>query len=262
VNNKTQKTNILGIGVSAINIEMTISQIEKWIDHKQKSYICCTNTHLLSESLKSDPLHRALNNADLVTPDGMPLVWLSKWYGKKHVSRVYGPDLLLEVCRVSSTMKWKHYFYGGAQGVAEKLVANLKTKFPNLDVVGIYSPPFRPIKESEDLDDVTRINACQPDIVWVGLGAPKQELWMASHRLIISAPVMIGIGAAFDFHAGVKKQAPRWMRKNGLEWFYRLATEPRRLGRRYVVNNSRFLFWSLLQILGIRKFEVKGRIPD
>ena len=176
----------------------------------------------------------------------MPLVWLSRARGFGYVNRVYGPDLMLALCERSLSKGYRHFLYGGAPGVPEKLAENLKRRFPGLDVVGTYSPPFRPLTHEEDERVVRMINEAGPDIVWVGLSTPKQERWMAGHIGRLEAPVLIGVGAAFDFHSGVKRQAPRWMQRSGLEWLFRLLTEPRRLWRRYLIYNSLFV-WNLMK---------------
>jgi N-acetylglucosaminyldiphosphoundecaprenol N-acetyl-beta-D-mannosaminyltransferase len=244
------QANILGIGVSAINMKMALVTIEEWISRRELHYVCVSGVHGVMESQRDAELRRIHNAAGLVTPDGMPLVWLSRMFGFRHVERVYGPDLMLAVCACSAEHGYRHFFYGGAPGVGEKLAARLQSRFPTLNVVGTYSPPFRPLTPEEDQAVVEYINAVQPDIVWVGLSTPTQERWMAVHVGKLSAPVLIGVGAAFDFHAGLKKQAPRWMQQSGLEWLFRLLTEPRRLWRRYLVNNPWFLWLVLLQALG------------
>jgi N-acetylglucosaminyldiphosphoundecaprenol N-acetyl-beta-D-mannosaminyltransferase len=170
---------------------------------------------------------------------------------------VYGPDLLLACCSRSLASGYRHFFYGGAPGVPERLIERLSARFPGLCVAGGFSPPFRALTSEEDLALVRRINEAQPDIVWVGLSTPKQERWMWEHRGRLKAPVFIGVGAAFDFHAGLKRQAPRWMQRNGLEWVFRLLTEPRRLWRRYLRNNPVFVWLTLLQGLGLRRYEVE-----
>ena len=164
------------------------------------------------------------------------------------MTRVYGPDLVLATCQRSLTTGYRHFFYGGNDGVADLLAKRLTQKFPGLVVTGTYTPPFRPLTPEEDAEVVARINAASPEIVWVGLSTPKQEYWMAEHVGRINAPVMIGVGAAFDFHAGLKKQAPVWMRHSGLEWLFRLASEPRRLWKRYLVNNPAFISLALQEI--------------
>lgn len=249
-----QKVNILGVKVSAINMNTALDTIRRWIDGGQQHYICVTPVHALMDFRRDPELLRIVNQSGLTTPDGMPLVWVLKLMGSQHVERVYGPDLMLEVCRMSQGTGYRHYFYGGAEGVPEKLSQNLSEKFPDLDIAGTYSPPFRPLSADEDTSIVEKINKADPDIIWVGLGAPKQELWMAEHMDRLNASVLIGVGAAFDFHAGLKKQAPAWMQRCGLEWFFRLITEPKRLWKRYAVNNPLFLLLLLAQVLGIKTF--------
>jgi N-acetylglucosaminyldiphosphoundecaprenol N-acetyl-beta-D-mannosaminyltransferase len=205
------------------------------------------------ESHRDEEIRRIHNSAGLVTPDGMPLVWLSRWMGFPHVRRVYGPDLMLALCAQSASTGYRHFFYGGAAGVPEKLVTRLQSRFPGLAAVGAYSPPFRALTPAEDTAIVNAINTARPDIVWVGMSTPKQERWMAEHVGRLRASVLIGIGAAFDFHAGLKRQAPCWMQKSGLEWSFRLMSEPRRLWRRYLINNPWFLWLVALQALEIRR---------
>lgn len=243
------RANILGVNVSAINVETALRVIEGWISRREPHYVCVTGVHGIMESQRDTELQQIHNAAGLVTPDGMPLVWLSRLMGFPHVRRVYGPDLMLALCERSAKRGYRHFFYGGADGVPEKLAARLQARFPGLRVVGSYSPPFRPLTPEEDREIVDRITAAQADIVWVGISTPKQERWMAEHFGRLSAPVLVGAGAAFDFHAGLKKQAPRWMQKSGLEWSFRLMSEPRRLWRRYLVNNPFFLWLIFLQAL-------------
>ena len=243
------QANILGVGVSAINTAQALQTIDGWIHRREQEYVCVTGVHGVMESQRDTKLKQIHNNAGLVTPDGMPLVWLSRLKGFCWVERVYGPDLMLALCKQSLVEGYRHYFYGGADGVAEKLVARLSRQFSGLQIAGFWSPPFRPLTPDEDEELIQRINGAQPDIVWVGLSTPKQEYWMHEHLGRVSAPVMIGVGAAFDFHAGVKRQAPRWMQRSGLEWSFRLLSEPRRLWRRYLINNPLFIWMVLLQAL-------------
>jgi N-acetylglucosaminyldiphosphoundecaprenol N-acetyl-beta-D-mannosaminyltransferase len=244
------KATILGVEVSAINMEMALHTIEDWIARRESHYVCVTGVHGVMESQRDEEVRRIHNAAGLVTPDGMPLVWLGRLMGFSHVERVYGPDLMLALCARSVTQGYRHFFYGGAPGVAETLALRLQSRFPSLQVSGTYSPPFRPLTPEEDVAVIRCINAVQPDIVWVGVSTPKQECWMIEHVGRLCAPVLIGVGAAFDFHAGVKRQAPRWMQHSGFEWLFRLMTEPRRLWRRYLINNCCFLWLILLQALG------------
>jgi N-acetylglucosaminyldiphosphoundecaprenol N-acetyl-beta-D-mannosaminyltransferase len=244
------RANILGVGVSAINMAQALETIDAWISQRHQEYVCVRDVHGVMESQRDEQLKRIHNQAGLVTPDGMPLVWLSRLKGFSWVERVYGPDLMLALCEQSLVKGYRHYFYGGANGVPEKLVARLTRQFSGLRIAGFWSPPFRPLTRDEDEELIQVINKAEPDIVWVGLSTPKQEYWMHQHLGRVSAPVMIGVGAAFDFHAGVKQQAPRWMQRSGLEWSFRLLTEPRRLWRRYLINNPLFVWMVLLQALG------------
>jgi N-acetylglucosaminyldiphosphoundecaprenol N-acetyl-beta-D-mannosaminyltransferase len=235
-------TDILGVGVSATNMDDAIALIDRWVEERIPNYVCVTGVHGVMES-RSDPrLFEIHNRAGLVCPDGMPLVWISHWRGAKRVERVYGPDLMRAISARSSARGYRHFYFGGAPGIAEKLAASLVAAYPGLQVTGTVCPPFRALTPEEDSEVVAQINAAAPDIVWVGLSTPKQEKWMASHIGKINAPVMIGVGAAFDFLSGVKKQAPVWMQRRGLEWLFRLATEPRRLWRRYTYIVPGFLF--------------------
>src|SRR5262245_26292189 len=244
------RANILGVGVSAINMAQALQTIDTWIEGRDQQYVCVRDVHGIMESQRDPTLKRIHNQAGLVTPDGMPLVWLSRLRGFSWVDRVYGPDLMLAVCQHSLVKRYRHYFYGGDKGVVEALANRLKQQFPGLQVAGSWSPPFRPLTCDEDDEAIRAINRTEPDIVWVGLSTPKQEHWMYNHLGCITAPVMIGVGAAFDFHAGTKRQAPRWMQRSGLEWFFRLTQEPRRLWRRYLIDNPWFLCLILLQALG------------
>jgi N-acetylglucosaminyldiphosphoundecaprenol N-acetyl-beta-D-mannosaminyltransferase len=245
------RVDILGVRVSAINMPMALNTIEGWIGSGTPHYVCATGVHGVMESQRDESLMAIHNRAGLVTPDGMPLVWLSRLRGLKHVTRVYGPDLMLALCERSLERGWRHFFYGGGAGVPELLAERLRARFPGLEVAGTFSPPFRPLTDDEDARAVERFKATAPDIVWVGLSTPKQERWMASHVGRIGAAVLIGVGAAFDFHAGLKRQAPAWMQHAGLEWLFRLLTEPRRLWRRYLRNNPSFVIRAIGQSLGI-----------
>jgi N-acetylglucosaminyldiphosphoundecaprenol N-acetyl-beta-D-mannosaminyltransferase len=240
---------VLGVRVSAITMGQALDRFDEWITAGAQQYVCITGVHGVMESQQDDRLRRIHNAAGLVTPDGMPLVWWSRRHGWPRTERVYGPDLLLACCERSMAAGYRHYFYGGQEGVADLLAGRLTKRFPGLAVAGRFSPPFRPLTLAEDDDLVRRINDAAPDIVWVGLSTPKQEYWMAEHVGRLNASVLVGVGAAFDFHAGLKRQAPLWMQRNGLEWLFRLGSEPRRLWRRYLVNNPLFIWLAFRQIL-------------
>jgi N-acetylglucosaminyldiphosphoundecaprenol N-acetyl-beta-D-mannosaminyltransferase len=255
---KCPRANILGVGVSAIDMGEAIRTIEEWIATGKRHYVCVRDVHGVMRSQRDETLRHIHNRAGLVTPDGMPLVWLARAQGHRRVDRVYGPDLMLACCNVSMSKGYRHFFYGGAEGVPELLAERLCQRFPRLRIAGCWSPPFRELSPAEQDSMVNRINEAQPDIVWVGLGTPKQERWMYEYRAKLTAPVLIGVGAAFDFHAGLKKQAPRWMQRSGLEWSFRLLTEPRRLARRYLTNNPLFVIRVVLQAAGITRYELPG----
>jgi len=225
--------NILGIGVSAINMTDALVTIDGWVKRREPNYVVVTPAHAVMNGYRDPELRGIFNASGLTTPDGMAIVWALRLQGHRRVSRVYGPDLMQEVCRQGVDQGYRHFLYGGEPGVAEQLADRLTGQFPRLRIAGTYGPPFGELAPEEDRVTVERINASQPDIVWVGLGSPRQEFWMAAHLERISAPVMIGVGAAFDFLSGRKPQAPRWMQRSGLEWLFRLATEPRRLWPRY-----------------------------
>ena len=257
-----RRCNVLGVGVSAINPSVALETIGKWIDYRECHYVCITGVHGVMESQRDPQLKHIHNRAGLVTPDGMPLVWISRLRGFRGVDRVYGPDLMLAISGLSAERGFRYFLYGGREGVAERLSARLRGQFPGLQVVGTYCPPFRPLTEEEDARVMEMINQSGADIVWVGLSTPKQEHWMAAHLGKIKAPVMIGVGAAFDIHAGLVLQAPRWMQRFGLEWLFRLLIEPRRLWRRYLVNNPIFVTLILLQLIGLRRLRFEdGGIP-
>jgi N-acetylglucosaminyldiphosphoundecaprenol N-acetyl-beta-D-mannosaminyltransferase len=261
-NGAAARVNVLGVGVSAITIEQALAAIDGWIAGRAPRYVCVTGMHGVMESQRDDALRRIHNAAGLVTPDGMPLVWMCRLAGQRHVERVYGPDLMLACLERSVERGYRHFLYGGAPGVPERLAERMRGRFPGARIVGCLSPPFRPLTPEEDDEIVRRIDEAEPDIVWVGLSTPRQERWMHEHVGRLRAPVLVGVGAAFDFHAGVKRQAPRWVQRRGLEWAFRLATEPRRLWRRYLTNIPAFGWLLLLQQLGLRRYELPAARPD
>lgn len=246
------RVNVLGVGVSAVNIADTVATLHRWIHERGAHYVCVTGVHGVMESQRDPSLRRIHNDADLVTPDGMPLVWIGWASGHDRMTRVYGPDLLLAMCAAPSATQLRHFFFGSTPEVLSRLIDRLRIRFPHLNVCGTIAPPYHAISDDQDASLTDAINAASPDIVWVGLGTPKQERWMAAHLGRIDAPVLIGVGAAFDFISGAKRQAPRWMQRSGLEWLFRLGSEPRRLARRYLINNPAFLWQLLLQSIGVR----------
>ncbi|KQT51010.1 glycosyl transferase [Aureimonas sp. Leaf454] len=233
---------VLDVPISAIDPEQAVRSIEQWVEARARTYVCITGVHGVIECGRDAALRKIHEEAGLVTPDGMPLVWMAHARGLSAVRRVYGPDLMRRLSARAPRTGHRHFYYGGAEGVADELRLRLQAENPGLDVVGVVSPPFRPMTDAEDADLVETINRAKPDILWVGLSTPKQERWMNSHRGRLDVPVMIGVGAAFDFLSGRKRQAPYWMQRCGLEWFFRLISEPRRLYRRYFTMIPLFLF--------------------
>ena len=256
------RSNVLGIGISPMNLRLATERIIAASNQPGFSgYVTVTGVHGVMESQK-DPVLRIIHNRSFLTvPDGMPMVWMGHWNGFKEMSRVYGPDLMLEIMAQTDGSGFKHFLFGGGNGVTRQLADALIKKFPAIKIVGTVTPPFRPLDEKEERELLASLQATQPHYFWVGLSTPKQERFMhhflAKHtNLTKNWPhglVMLGVGAAFDFHAGLTPQAPSWMQKRGLEWFYRLVKEPRRLWRRYLYNNPRFIWKILLQITQLHK---------
>ena len=224
---------ILGVKINAVTLQATVDIMDGWIRAGRKDYVVLTGAHGIVEMQRDRELRGINNRAGLVTPDGMPEVWLGKLKGHRGIEKVYAPEIMLEVFRRSPEAGYRHFFYGGREGVADTMAARLRADYPGIRIVGTYCPPFRPLTEAEIEDLTSTINASNADIVWCGLGCPKQERWMDLFRPRLNAPVLIGVGAGFDFISGEKPLAPRWIRRSGLEWFYRLLSDPRRLWRRY-----------------------------
>jgi N-acetylglucosaminyldiphosphoundecaprenol N-acetyl-beta-D-mannosaminyltransferase len=240
---------VLGTRVDATSYSATAREVLSLAGRHESRYICVANVHMVMEAVDSRDFREIVNKAELVTPDGMPLVWALRCLGVGHATRVYGPELVLAVCDLAAADGVPIGLYGGHPQVLERLVTTLSHRFPGLTIAFAESPPFRPLTAQEDGDLVERIQSSGARILFVGLGCPKQERWMAAHVGSISA-VMLGVGAALDFLTGSKPQAPRWMRESGLEWLFRLLTEPRRLWRRYLIHNPRFMVlfaWQLLK---------------
>jgi N-acetylglucosaminyldiphosphoundecaprenol N-acetyl-beta-D-mannosaminyltransferase len=243
------KINALGVGISVIDQDRAREILFDAVRRGRRGYVTVTGVHGVMEA-QDDAVFRAiLNNALLTTPDGMPMVWIGKLQGQPSIARVYGPDLMLNLCEHSRTENFSHFFYGGAAGVADDLARQLQQRFPGLMIAGTYSPPFRPLNSNELSELQRQVEQTRPDFFWVGLSTPKQERFMAEHLdLLLQTKVMIGVGAAFDLLTGRVKQAPRWMQRSGLEWLFRFSQEPRRLGKRYLVNNPRFIVRATAQL--------------
>jgi N-acetylglucosaminyldiphosphoundecaprenol N-acetyl-beta-D-mannosaminyltransferase len=233
---------VLGIPLALTDYERTLDWIDRMVASDTRGYVCVAAVHTVMESQEDAELRAAVLGSSLTVPDGQPLVWAMNALGHDLSSRVYGPDLMDRACARAARTGQRVYLYGGRnQGALVQLSLNLRRRHPGLSIVGGYSPPYRDLTEDERREIAREIDQAQADVVWVGIGVPKQEKWMAAMRPLLSAPVLIGVGAAFDFHAGLVPQAPAWMQTAGLEWAYRLAHEPRRLWRRYARHNPRFV---------------------
>ena len=239
---------VLGTSIDALDWSEAIDQIRDWAAWGQSRYVCICNVHSVVTARHDPAFAAVLENADLATPDGAPIAWMLRRLGAPRQQRINGPDLMWRYCEQAAVSGESIYLYGGSETTLQALRERLLGAFPGLRIAGHYSPPYRPLTEEEDAAVVERINASGASTVWVSLGCPKQEQWMAAHRGRIHA-VMIGVGAAFDYHAGTLRRAPLWMQQRGLEWLYRLCTEPRRLWRRYVFTNTRFLLGAARQLL-------------
>lgn len=236
---------LFGVSISAVNVPRTIAIMESWIRTGHRDYVILTGAHGVVE-MQDDPELCAINNrSGLTTPDGMPIVWWGRARGFSEIEKVYAPDIMTAMFRRSAEAGYRHYFYGGAEGVADTLAENLASSYPGLSIAGTHCPPFRALEESEEEEIAEKINRADPDIVWVGLGCPKQERWIARNRPRLSAAVLVGVGAGFDFLAGTSRRAPSWIQRSGFEWLFRLLCEPRRLWPRYSRVVPRFLYLSL-----------------
>jgi N-acetylglucosaminyldiphosphoundecaprenol N-acetyl-beta-D-mannosaminyltransferase len=255
-------TNVLGVPLALTDYERTMDWMDATIEAQGKGYVCVAATHTVVACQDDPELRSAVLGASLVVPDGQPLVWAMNALGHDLSHRVYGPDLMAHYCERSALTGARMFLYGGRnQGVLVQLALNLRRRFDGLQIVGGYSPPFRPLSAEEIDAVVAEINQAKPDVVWVGIGVPKQEKWMAALRDRIDAPVLVGVGAAFDFHAGLVPQAPSWMQSAGLEWLFRLSKEPRRLWKRYLTYNPRFVFGFARQYARHRRLLAGGRAP-
>lgn len=237
---------IMGVHVAVTDMEAALRLLQQNLDLWRGEYICVANVHTTVTAHRDPDYLRVQNGSIMVLPDGGPLSKYSRAHGYPQAQRVTGPDLMRRVLAASAEHGWTHYFYGSTPETLEKLRAVLAQRYPGAKIAGMYSPPFRALTPEEDAEDVARINAAAPDFVWVGLGAPKQERWMAAHKGRVHA-LMLGVGAAFDYEAGNIQRAPDWMQRHNLEWFYRLMQDPGRLFGRYLSTNLRFLAWAARQ---------------
>jgi N-acetylglucosaminyldiphosphoundecaprenol N-acetyl-beta-D-mannosaminyltransferase len=242
--------NVLGVGVSALTLGRARDLIVGARGGKRLGYVCLCTVNGIGEAHRDRGFMRIFNESWLTTPDGMPVVWM----GPPGVERVYGPDLMLAVCDGGRERGLRHFLFGGRPGVAEKLQSSLTERFPGLEIVGTFTPPFRDLGDAEMKALEAQVSLARPDIVWVGLGTPKQERFMAGPGRALDAGLLVGVGAAFDFLSGNVRQAPRWIQRSGLEWLFRLCVEPRRLAPRYLRTNTLFVLRVAAQKLGLRRY--------
>jgi len=249
---------VLGVRVDAVQMSNAVNQLRSWIDapYTKTRYVAVTGMHGVAESRQNQLFLQVLNSADLIVPDGMPLVWFGRMKGFPLKHRVCGSELMEEFCRITGN-SYRHFFFGGAPGVAEKLANLLREKY-GVIVAGSYSPPFRPMTPGEEQQLASLVQQSAPDVFWVGLSTPKQELWMYQHRSSLKVPVMLGVGAAFDMNSGGLKRAPKWMRDRGLEWLFRLASEPRRLWKRYLITIPKAAWFVGMQLLEFSTVRLNG----
>ena len=251
---------VLGVQLALTDYQEMLDWIDAMVASRSRGYLCACNVHTVMASHEDSELRASLEGASINVPDGQPLVWALNALGHSLPRRVYGPELMSRACVRGVETGHRFYLYGGRnQGALVQLALNLRRRHPGVRIVGGYSPPHRPLTDEEEAAITAEINRSRADIVWVGIGVPKQEKWMAQMRAELDAPVLIGVGAAFDFHAGLVPQAPGWIQESGLEWAYRLAHEPRRLWRRYLRYNPMFVGAFARQLAVTRRHTGNGR---
>ena len=246
---------VVSAGISKTSYSEVVDLCRQWVKERRSAtpaiarYICVTSVHGIVTAYDDPEFARILNTADIATPDGMPVVWALRSFGSSNQQRVYGPTLMLELCQSAALHGHRLFLYGGRNETLALLVNRLQQQFPKLAIAGYYSPPFRPLTREEKDDVRQRILQSDADLVFVGISTPKQEQWMFENRHYFPGVTLIGVGAAFDFHAGRTRQAPPWMQRNGLEWLFRLAVEPTRLWKRYLLTTPRFLpLWAIQKL--------------
>lgn len=250
------RVNVLGVGIHSVNLDSAVELMESAVLVRRQGYVCVTNVHAVIEAQNNAHYKDALNRSFMTVPDGRPSVWIGRFTGHSQMDQVGGPDLFLKFCEISSRKGYTQFFYGGKPGVVEQLSHELCRRYPGLKVVGTCTPPFRPLTKEEESALCARFARLKPDVTWIGLGAPKQELFMAEYLGRLETTLMVGVGAAFDMHTGRIKDAPQWVKRAGFAWLHRLVQEPTRLWKRYLKTNPRFILAITLQLLGIKKYRL------
>jgi N-acetylglucosaminyldiphosphoundecaprenol N-acetyl-beta-D-mannosaminyltransferase len=246
--------NVLGVRVSAVDLKSAVDLSDQWIRSARGSgYICASGVHGVMEAHADYDLRRVLNGATINLPDGMPMSWVGHLQGLRDMDRVFGPDFMMAMCRLSAERGYRNFLYGGKPGVAASLSETLQRKIPGLQVVGTYTPPFRRLTADEENEVLAQVRESRPHIIWVGLSTPKQERFMSQYVHFLQVPLMVGVGAAFDFHTGAIRDCSPWIKRAGLQWLHRLIQDPKRLWKRYLRNNPAFLWHIALQLLRSRQ---------
>lgn len=245
---------VLGVKVSAVNLQRAVEIADRWVEASQPGYVCVTGVHGVMEAQRDPDLREILNRALMNTPDGMPMSWVGRLQGFRNMDRVFGPEFMSAICQLSLTRGYRHFLYGGRSGVAEQLQASLEKKFPGLQIVGTYTPPFRSLSSEEEDALILQVQNAKPHMMWIGLSTPKQERFMAQYVDRLQVPLLVGVGAAFDYHTGRIRDCSSWTKRTGMQWLHRLLQDPRRLWRRYLRNNPAFVCNIALQLLRLHRY--------
>ena len=251
-----RRVNVLGVGSHSLNLQSAVKLMESAVVSRRRGYVCVTDVRAVIEAQDNPIYRKILNSSFLTVPDGRPAVWVGWTQGCDRMDQVAGPDLILQFCQLSSQKGYSQFFFGGAPGVAEQLRDALTQRYPGLKVVGTYTPPFRPLSGPEESDVCELLARLKPDVTWIGLGAPKQELFMAQHLKRFDTTLMVGVGAAFDMHTGRISDAPQWVKRAGFAWLHRFVQEPKRLWKRYLKSHPRFVWAITFQLLGLKKYNL------
>ncbi len=250
------RANVLGVGVHSLDMTAAVAATREFIAQGRRGYVCLATVYGIMEAQRDPGLRAIYNCASLCLPDGMPTVWMGWLQGRRSMDRVYGPDFMLRVLESGVESGLRHFLYGGLPGVADELKRNLERMCPGVSIVGTFAPPFRPLTEDEERSLASHVSATKTDIMWVGIGSPKQERFCSNHVDRLDVPLLIGVGAAFDIHTGRHKDAPNWVKRAGIQWAHRLLQDPRRLAGRYIVNNPLFVALAAAQLLGLRRYKI------
>jgi N-acetylglucosaminyldiphosphoundecaprenol N-acetyl-beta-D-mannosaminyltransferase len=246
--------NVMGIAVEPLDMKRSLARVAELLQERRKGYVCLIGVHGITEAQRDPILAQAFARATIMVPDGAPTVWVGRWQGFPGMQRVAGPDLMLEVFRRQEFSRYTHFLYGGKEGVADELRDSLKERFPWVNIIGTHTPPFRDLTPDEEESLADRIHTLKPDMIWVGIGTPKQERFMFHYLPLLDTTLMFGVGAAFDFHTGKIKDSPQWVKRAGMQWLHRLIQDPRRLFWRYLRSNSAFIWHITLQLTGLRTY--------